>query len=236
MDSAEEVSQRIGDQIRRARQSRGMTLGALSEAAGLSTAFLSRLERGEASTSIANLIRIAGSLRIPLHDMFDGHSSQHPTYVLVKRDVRKASPMLSAAGYTYERLGGDLAGQRLDAFELEFPVGARREILLVAHEGEEVLFLLSGRIEFQIGAERFVMEEGDCLHFDAEQPHMGRNIGTEPARMLMVVSPSRSARSRFGWWEAEAAAYLPPASKQRVAPSATASGKRGRSRKGVIDE
>ena len=88
----------------------------------------------------------------------------------------------------------------LDAFELEFPVGARKPILLVAHPGEEILFLLSGRIEFQVAADRFTMDAGDCLHFNAAQPHMGRNVGNRPARMLMVVSPSRAPARHFGWW------------------------------------
>jgi mannose-6-phosphate isomerase-like protein (cupin superfamily) len=45
--------------------------------------------------------------------------------------------------------------------------------------------VLSGRIEFQVGDERFEMRAGDCLHFDAEQPHMGRNLGRAPARILV---------------------------------------------------
>jgi transcriptional regulator with XRE-family HTH domain len=202
MDEADQIAHRIGKRIRTARHLKDMTLGTLTGATGLSTAFLSRLERGEASTSIANLIRIAGAIGIPLQDLFgsDGPAPEPPRYVLVKRQVRQSSPMLSAAGYTYERLGGDLSGQRLDAFELEFPVGGKKKMLLVAHEGEEVLFLLSGRIEFQIGSDRIVMEEGDCLHFNSEQPHMGRNIGNKAARMLMVVSPSRSVGNEFGWW------------------------------------
>src|SRR5579883_2601039 len=211
MDKAQAISRRIGEQIRKARQSKQLTLGSLAKSTGLSTPFLSRLERGEASASIANLIQIADALDIALHDLFGSGrpDPQLPSYTLVKRHVRQSSPMLSAAGYTYEKLGDDLAGQRLEAFELEFPVGAPKEILLVAHEGEEVLFLLSGKIEFQIGSDRFVMEEGDCAHFDCEQPHMGRNIGTEPARMLMVVATSRTAGRRFGWWNAPAAEALP---------------------------
>jgi uncharacterized cupin superfamily protein len=104
----------------------------------------------------------------------------------------------------------------------------------VAHEGEEILFLLSGRIEFQVGTDRFLMEEGDCLHFDSEQPHMGRNIGSEPARMLMVVSPSRSARNRFGWWNTPNVLSTSAASKRKLEPigEGTLSRKERRLRKG----
>jgi transcriptional regulator with XRE-family HTH domain len=202
MDEADRIARRIGERIREARRRKGMVLAMLSAPTGLSPAFLSRLERGEASTSIANLIRIAGVLGVELQEFFgaDEVASKPPDYRLVRRAERAAAPMLAAAGYSYERLGGDLGGQHLDAFELEFPVGARKPILLVAHPGEEVLFLLSGRIEFQIAADHFTMDAGDCLHFNSAQPHMGRNIGNRPARMLMVVSPSRAPARHFGRW------------------------------------
>jgi transcriptional regulator with XRE-family HTH domain len=215
MDGADQIARMIGERIRSARHAKAMTLGALSKAAGLSTPFLSRLERGETSTSIANLIHIATGLGIQLYSLFESArpAPVPPQYVLVRREARGSMPMLSAAGYTYERLGGDLNSHRLDAFELEFPVGGSKKMLLVAHEGEEVLFLLSGKIEFQVGRDRFLMKEGDCVHFNSEQPHMGRNAGKKPARMLMVVSPSRPVGNQFGWLDATAATGRPkPAS------------------------
>lgn len=219
MDEADRIARRIGERIREARRRKGMILAALSAPTGLSSAFLSRLERGEASTSIANLIRIAGVLGVELQDFFgsDAASPKPPDYRLVRRQERASGPMLAAAGYSYERLGGDLGGQHLDAFELEFPVGAKKPILLVAHPGEEILFLLSGRLEFQVGADRFAMNAGDCLHFDSAQPHMGRNIGDQPARLLMVVSPSRASARQFGWWTTPPGAERKHAAKRAAA-------------------
>ncbi len=215
MDEADRIARRIGERIREARRRNGMILATLSAPTGLSAAFLSRLERGEASTSIANLIRIAGVLGVELQDFFaaDEAPSKPADYRLVRRPERVAGTMLAAAGYTYERLGGDLGGQHLDAFELEFPVGAKKPILLVAHPGEEILFLLSGRIEFQIAADRFAMNAGDCLHFNSAQPHMGRNIGNQPARMLMVVSPSRSPAKHSGRWTIPSTPSAPGAAR-----------------------
>lgn len=227
MDEADRIARRIGERIREARRRKGMILAMLSAPTGLSPAFLSRLERGEASTSIANLIRIAGVLGVELQDFFGADAPPQPAdYRLVRRPERVAGPMLAASGYSYERLGGDLGGQHLDAFELEFPVGAKKPIVLVAHPGEEILFLLSGRIEFQIGADRFIMNAGDCLHFNSAQPHMGRNVGSQPARMLMVVSPSRSPAKHFGWWTLPATA---PAGSERK-PAANRAAARPRRR------
>ena len=48
----------------------GLTLRALSEKTGLSEPFLSKLERGRVSTSIANLILISRTVGIELGQLF----------------------------------------------------------------------------------------------------------------------------------------------------------------------
>lgn len=198
---AEAIVERIGGRIRAARQDQRLTLDALAEATGLSTAFLSRLERGEAAASIGSLIRIAGALSLDLAEIVAEPSlAQRKPYTLIRRGSRAEPLPLSASGYSYVPLGGDYARNlALDAFELEFPVAAKEEMPLVAHPGAEFLYLLAGRIEFRIGEDRFAMQAGDSLHFDCGQPHMGRNLGTTPARLLMIVSHQQGRA--LAWWE-----------------------------------
>jgi len=201
-DSTDAVVRQIGARIRAARQARGMTLDALAAATGLSTAFLSRLERGEAAASIGSFVRIGAAIDLPLAQIFAAPPAEPAKpYSLFRRGERGSPAPLAATGYSYVPLGGDFAQSlRLDAFELEFPAGAAEPMAPVAHHGEELLYLLSGRIEFTIGADSFVMQGGDCLHFDSSQPHMGRNIGDRPARLLMVVS--RQPGRALAWWQA----------------------------------
>ncbi|MDB5840423.1 MAG: hypothetical protein JWQ23_2375 [Herminiimonas sp.] len=85
----------------------------------------------------------------------------------------------------------------MTAFEPEFPVGEHVLPAMVSHEGEEVLYLLDGKLEFLIGNDIVLMERGDCIHFKCERPHMGRNIGSKIARLLMVVSSGTPIKRRF---------------------------------------
>jgi transcriptional regulator with XRE-family HTH domain len=187
------VARQLGGRIRDARAAQKITLNALSETTGLSAGFLSRLERGETNASISNLIAISTALHIPLRDFFaDPEAPASPEYVLTRARERRNKAPLVASGYTYHLSSGDLPDQQMSAFELTFPPGEKVHPKLVKHEGEEVLFLLEGTIEFVIGADTFVMNPGDCVHFNCEHPHMGRNIGKTPARLLMVVTPVHS--------------------------------------------
>lgn len=192
MDQARLVARQLGVRIRAARQLRKLTLQQLGADTALSAAYLSRIERGETATSIANLIVIATRLDVPLRDLFeDTNEAYVPKYYTVSRKAeREATSQMAANGYDYHWLSGALTEPRLSAFFLEFPVTSDADINLLSHEGEEVLYMLEGRIEFQIGSDKIVLEAGDCMHLVGEKPHMGRNIGKKPARMLMVVTPS----------------------------------------------
>jgi len=196
-DKAARVARQLGARVRDARQAQKITLTQLSEATGLSAGFLSRLERGETNASISNLIAISGALHIPLRDFFDEpQAPASPRYVLTRAAERGRKTPLRANGYTYALSSADLPQQQMSAFELTFPPQATAAPpQLVTHPGEEVLYLLEGTIEFQIGEDTFVMNPGDCVHFDCEHPHMGRNIGPTPARLLMVVTPVHSIRT-----------------------------------------
>jgi len=187
------AAESVGRRIRELRNQRRLTLADLAGRTGLSLAFLSRLERGAATMTIGNLVRITAALTVPLKDMFE--DGPRPARLALSRggDAGARGERLAASGYSYRRLAAGMPDASAEAFELEFPVTSSPVIPLVRHAGEEVLYVLSGRIEFQVGDERFEMRVGDCLHFDAEQPHMGRNLGRAPARMLMVVMNHRSA-------------------------------------------
>jgi len=192
LDQARFVARQLGLRIRAARQLRKLTLQQLGTDTELSAAYLSRIERGETATSIANLIVIATRLDVPLRDLFeDTNEAYVPKYYTVSRKAeREAAGQMAGNGYDYHWLSGALTEPKLSAFFLEFPVTADTDVKLLSHEGEEVLYVLAGRIEFQIGSDRLVLDEGDCVHLIGAKPHMGRNIGKKPARMLMVVTPS----------------------------------------------
>lgn len=186
MPSDTDLAQTIGARLRGARQKQGRTLEHVATAAGLSVAFLSRLERGAANASIGNLIALASALGQPLAGLFEDLGGETPRYVLRRADEAATSWLRSPAGYAWRRLGGDLRGARLDAFELVFPGSPRKAIELVSHEGEEFLEVTRGRLEFHLGRERLEMAPGDTLHFDAAIPHMGRALGNAPTHLLMV--------------------------------------------------
>jgi transcriptional regulator with XRE-family HTH domain len=207
-----DLATRIGSAIRASRIGKGLTLRALSEKSGLSEAFLSRLERGQASTSIANLITITGVLDIGLTELFETRTDEGARrgHVIFRAADCRPPTELAATGYRYQPLITGWPGQRVDAFILTFPPRNKTHVMTV-HEGEELVYVLEGKIVFQLGAERIPLEAGDCVYFKADIPHMGKNVGDVDARVLMVAAPGRGPGREVGWWNSPAV----PASRRR---------------------
>lgn len=206
MDESSETHQlvqAVAARLREARRAQRLTLRALSDKTGLSEPFLSRLERGRVSTSIANLILITRIVGIELGQLFRDAAGTTATqhYTLVRASERRAPEAVPATGYSYQPMATGWPGQRMDAFLLTFPVKNRADVL-TSHEGDELSFVLQGEILFQLGDEKIPLRAGDCLYFNAEIPHMGKNVGRVDAKVLMVAAPGRGPGRELGWWRA----------------------------------
>jgi mannose-6-phosphate isomerase-like protein (cupin superfamily) len=58
----------------------------------------------------------------------------------------------------------------------------------MAHEGQELLFILESKQDFIYNGKRYLLEQGDCCCFDANVPHYGRSLGKKESKALIVFS------------------------------------------------
>lgn len=62
--------ERLGEQIQTLRNRRGLTQEQLAKKAGLSRAYLARLETGRHDPSATTLAKLATALRVPISSLF----------------------------------------------------------------------------------------------------------------------------------------------------------------------
>ena len=58
-----------------------------------------------------------------------------------------------------------------------------------AHEGQEFIFVLSGRLKVKLVDQWFELGPGDSLCFESHQPHSFRNDGAKEATVLWINTP-----------------------------------------------
>lgn len=77
MDKANNSLNRVGEQIRAARELSGLTLHQLARLSGISAPALSQIETGKRDLRISSLYRVASALRVDAGDLL---RSQSPSF------------------------------------------------------------------------------------------------------------------------------------------------------------
>lgn len=172
----------VGQAIRNLRNERGLSLRDLAESSGLSINAISKIERGENSPTVASLHQLASGLGLHIADFF--RQEIHQFAVFVKGED---STVLRSDGITIESLGKGLPSQQLEPFKMIIAPNAGNISDPVSHSGEEFIYCLSGKLEYFIGDENFILEPGDRLLFKANQPHCWRNLGDTPAEVILIL-------------------------------------------------
>ncbi len=57
------------------------------------------------------------------------------------------------------------------------------------HPGDELIYILEGRIQVSIADETYTLEQGDSLSFKSHLPHRWDNIGDDDAKVIWTLSP-----------------------------------------------
>jgi len=171
----------VGPNVRAIRERRKLSLRALSERSGLSVNAISLIERGENSPTVSSLRMLARALEVPVTEFFQEEHAQAVVYV--PPGARLAS---RAGGITMESLGLGLRRQQLEPFLVTIEEGRGNEDRPVSHSGEELVFVLEGRVNYSVDGRVYLLETGASLLFDATLPHCFRNSGAGSARLVMV--------------------------------------------------
>lgn len=178
MPVAPPPEQTLGQKIRQRRKVVGKTLHDMAKETGLSIAFHSQVERDISSPSLASLKAIADALGVETFirtPELAGPVSRHQTRI---------SYSTGANGPSYERLSDDFVGSILNSVIITLPVGYRAQEAV--HEGEELMYVLSGQILCTVNGEERVIEAGDSVHFASGLPHRTENLADTPACVLWV--------------------------------------------------
>ena len=174
----------IGKRLRTLRKSKRLTLQQLGEAAGLSAAFLSQVERELTSLSVSSLSSIAQALDVSPSYFFPPPVGNG----LLVRGYARLPFRMEHAEVVYARLGGGFEGRTLEPLLATYPPGYVSEVS--RHRGEEMYYVLSGQLLVEIDGDEHRLDTDDSLHFSSERPHRLANRSDSPVHVIAVTTPT----------------------------------------------
>jgi transcriptional regulator with XRE-family HTH domain len=176
----------LGLTIRRLRESRQLSLKEVAARSGLTQSFLSQVERNLTSPSVASLRRVAQAFGVPLTALFQGPVV--PENRVVRRAERRQLIHPSRQWRDY-LLTPSLTGKLQVILSVIEPGGGSGEEPYAHDSDEECVIILRGRLDFWVGSDRYLLEEGDSIVFESRIPHRNRNPGPEQAEVLWITTP-----------------------------------------------
>jgi quercetin dioxygenase-like cupin family protein len=153
----------------------------ISEAAreaGISTGFLSAVERGQAVASVATIQRLAAAYGTPALELFEAPAQPGHRFRATGRQVRQAYP-----GVSVELLSPQ--SNRLESMLFRAAPGAGSAATYV-HDGEEIIYVQSGAIHVWLDEQEHVtLGAGDSFWFESTRGH--RWINPSPSETAVLV-------------------------------------------------
>jgi transcriptional regulator with XRE-family HTH domain len=176
--------------VKRLRELKGVTLEALAERAGLTKSYVSKVERGISTPSIATAIKIADALGVGVNDLFGAGQSQQD-FTIIRKTDRKPFARMGKAGHRYEAITPGEVHGLFETF-IDFPPFAEpRGYQRAQHRGREMVFVVKGGIDIAFPHASAQLKAGDCIVFDGQIPHRILSLRPTQAEILVIITAEK---------------------------------------------
>ena len=192
----------MGDRLRAARRSHGLSLRALADRLGISPSLISQVETGRAKPSVNTLYAMATELGVSLDDLLfvdpgpavpgdtRRRPAARPVEILASPTVPPTGPVQRAGNRKTIRLASGVIWERLTTAStpngefmfVTYEVGGASspEHEFQRHSGQEWGYILQGTLGVTVGFDDYVLGPGDAISLDSTIPHRLYNLGSEP--------------------------------------------------------
>lgn len=179
----------IGARLRHARLVKGLLIKDLAQRVGVSISLISKYENDKLLPPLTVLHSLVTVLETNIGALFE------PNWTGVEHIARAGGrPRISAggdkdsAGVMLERLVPNGKGHLLQGnIHIVAPGGGSMGAM--RHEGDEVGYVLEGRLELSIDDKLHELGPGDSFAFPSNLAHTYRNPGSEVTRVIWVNTP-----------------------------------------------
>jgi transcriptional regulator with XRE-family HTH domain len=175
----------LGAQLRAGRERAGLSVRELARRIGVSASLLSQVERGLAQPSVGTLWAVVTALGLSLDSLFASTDQADRPAVVQRAESRPALEL--RGGVVWERLTA-AADPDADFAFVTYPPGSDSgaEDPPTRHQGREYGYVISGRLQIEVGSDTLELGPGDAVAFGSQTPHRFRALGDEPVKAVWL--------------------------------------------------
>lgn len=178
---------RLGERIKRKRESMQMQLNDLARKVGVSSSALSQIENAKAFPSIVTLKTIADKLTTTVGELI-GENETLTKNPLIKQEEKKFVKE-NDSGTSLFLLSHHDPLKQMETYLVQFSRNSDTNDIFTEHPGQEFCYILKGKVKFTLDEKEYQLSEGDSLYFNSNIPHSARNDSKSNAVMLWIITP-----------------------------------------------
>lgn len=177
----------IGTRLKDLRVRRGLSQTELAKRVGVTPSTISQVESNLIYPSLPALVKMAEVLGIGLERFFGGVADPQSRIVYTGSDaVAVQLPRLPKAALGASQLIPEDEIDRADPYVLEIGPGKKIAGHFFNHKGEEIGYVLEGKVQLKMGQTAHTAGPGDVIRLTSETPSQWENSGVEPVRLLWL--------------------------------------------------
>jgi transcriptional regulator with XRE-family HTH domain len=174
----------LGKQLRSLREKRGMSLRALASRVDVTASFLSQVERGLCSPSLATLRQLAQVFEVPVFQLL----VEFEVGRAVVRANERVTIELPHAPVVYELLSSGTA-RTIEMFTMCISVPNVNLVRRLSTPTEECLHVLKGTLAIEFAGETHTLQAGDSVTYEGMSLTSIMALGDEELHMIAAVAP-----------------------------------------------
>ena len=176
----------IANRLRGLREVLELSAQEVAESCHLRVEEYMALESGESDISVNVLQTIARRYGISLDVLMFGEEPKMNAYFITRAGAGVSVERRKA--YKYEALASGFRDRKADPFIVTVePAPANAPMHLNSHEGQEMNYVLEGRLLIGLNGKEIVLNTGDSLYFDSGLPHGMKALDGKTVRFLAII-------------------------------------------------
>lgn len=176
----------VGQNLRRLRTERGLSLEALAKMSSVSRAMLGQIELGHSAPTINVLWKIARALGLPFSALLSLPKEGSGTRVIRAARTKRLTSLDGT--FSSRALFPPDEPRKVEMYELTLSARGEEHADPHAPGTKENLVVVHGDVEIELGGEVHRLGKGDAIVFEADLPHVYRNVGEDEALMYLVMT------------------------------------------------
>ena len=168
-----------------------MTVDQLAERAGVDSAMVESIEKGELVPYLSPLVKLSRALGVRLGTFLDDQENLGP--VITKNDDIahierfRGSDADTNKGRTFFSLALNKTSRHMEPLMVELNPSDDAGLKKSSHEGEEFIYVLEGSIIVEYGKDVYTLAAGESIYYDSIVEHDVKAAGDAPAKILAVI-------------------------------------------------